>query len=293
VVAESEPQVDGLTVQLNPLPPTSFVIVAASAALPPSSALVGGLPLHATAMFGFTVIVAEVAATSGSVTDVATTAVLQAAAGAAGGVYVAEVVGVPAAMLPHAGFVKLHNNPAFCASFVIVAVSATAPWCANSVTALAGAVIATTTASTVYVVTSVWWLLIVDAAVIVAVQFPDSSVGGVHVAVPPFVVSVPQFSATTAGRVVFLLSVGALLLEVKLQTTGSVAPLSSLFSVAVSVTAPAPSPNVVVVPALEVTVTVIALIVSATVVFFVVSLTEVAVIVAVQSAFSVAAAGAV
>jgi hypothetical protein len=64
-------------------------------------------------------------------------------------------------------------------------------------------------------------------------------------------------------------------------------------SVAVRVTAGAPVPKIVVVPALEVTVTVIALIVNATVAVLVVSLAEMAVTVAVQSALSVAAAGGV
>jgi hypothetical protein len=64
-----------------------------------------------------------------------------------------------------------------------------------------------------------------------------------------------------------------------------------LFSVAVSVTAGAPEPNVVVLPALEETETVIAFIVNTSVVVLVESSTDVAVIVAVQSAVIVFAGG--
>jgi hypothetical protein len=120
---------------------------------------------------------------------------------------------VPAAIAPQAGFDKLHVSPLFAPSFVTVAVSATAPWCANSVTALAGAVIATATASTVIVVTDVWWLLIVEAAVIVAVQLPLSTEGGVYVAVRPLDANVPQFAGATFGRAAFFLIPATLLVK--------------------------------------------------------------------------------
>jgi hypothetical protein len=106
-------------------------------------------------MFGLIVINGEVAYMSGSVSEVAITYVLQAAAGAAGGMYVADVVGLPAATAPQAEFDKLQNNPLLAASLVIEAVRAMFPWWANSVTALVGEVMATTTTLMVNVVTRV------------------------------------------------------------------------------------------------------------------------------------------
>jgi hypothetical protein len=136
-----------------------------------------------------------------------------------------------------------------------------------------------------------------DVAVIVAVQLEGSEEAGVNTACSGFVTlgtRVPQLGAKAAGctALEFLLMAGTWTAEASFQVTESVVtPAASLFSVAVSVTAPAPEPKVVVLPALEETVTVIAFIVSASVLVFVVSSAEVAVIVAVQSAVIVFAGG--
>jgi hypothetical protein len=170
------------------------------------------------------------------------------------------------------------------------------------VTAPAGAVIASTIASAVNSVVHFWLLLIVDAAEIVAVQLAAMDVGGVQVACSGFVVlwtSVPQANCVTeSARVLVCLRLDPVRIddagaEARLHVTESFAPGASLPSVAVSVTAVAPSPNVVVEPLLELAVTVIASAVSTTVEIFDVLLTDVAVMVAVQLVSRVAAAGAV
>lgn len=110
----------------------------------------------------------------------------------------------------------------------------------------------------------------------------------------PFGASVPQFDEITLFARPALLMPGARPpLEVSDQTTVSPAPVASLFSVPVRVTAGAPEPNVTVLPVLEATETLIALIVNVTAPVFVLSLADMAVIVAVQSALSVAADGGV
>jgi hypothetical protein len=145
---ESEPQpVAGFTVQLTPPVLKSFAMLTVIDKREPSLIAVGGAGLKATVMFGLIVMAGAVSVFDGSVTELTVATAPHCAAGAAGGVYRADVPDCTS--VPQLPAASAQVTPALAPSLVIVEVRLIAPLSAYSVTGAVGDVIASTIAFTV------------------------------------------------------------------------------------------------------------------------------------------------